>query len=236
MSVPRKDIARLCIFTTQRSGSTWFIDLLNNNPEVKIFGEVFLDRPYQSGTRYARYQPAERFHEFRQSAHYMRPWSIFKYLNNITSEPGEHRVIGFKLMYDQLAGKPEILLKLILDNYKIIHLVRENHIDRMLSFTLREKINLAHTNKEIGLEKVYINPAGLLRNLRKKEMMLYTARFLLRVLPVKVYELSYSSLCESPESTMDSVAKFLSISSYSEIKSSLKKISKGFGLPRSKNP
>jgi hypothetical protein len=128
-------------------------------------------------------------------------------------------------MYRQLLRKPEILLKMILDRYKIIHLVRENHLDVRISSLITRKRGEAHSNEEVKAPMVHLDPSSLVMRLKLRKNVVGTARFILRVLPFSVIEVTYESLCENTEVTLNAVASFLSVDPHIGYEGPFKKIS-----------
>jgi len=129
------------VLTTNRSGSEWVMSTLNNFQNVSAHGELFLPRPrvpdrkWDSDFAYTRYIET-KFEHFT-----FRPFSVFSYLNALNSAPEK---VGFKLMYKQLGLYPEIIAYLIWHRIRVIHLVRRNHLDVMLSYAVKAKLGRAH--------------------------------------------------------------------------------------------
>jgi hypothetical protein len=128
-------------------------------------------------------------------------------------------------MYRQLLRKPEILLKMILDRYKVVHLVRENHLDVRVSSLITRKRGEAHSNEKTDTPMVHLDPSLLVMRLKLRQNVVRTARFILRVLPLSAIEVTYESLCEDTERTLSTAASFLSVDPYTDYQSPFKKIS-----------
>jgi hypothetical protein len=221
-----EDVTKFCTLTFPRSGSTWFMSLLHSHPQIGTYGEQFLDRIPKLAWYNELFLPGERFCQFRDSTRWIRPWSTFRYLETLIGNfSGEYDALGFKLMYQQLLRKPEILLKMALDRYRVIHLVRENHLDVWISGLITRKRGKAHSKEEIDTPMVHLDPSLLLMRLKSKERVLGRARFILRILPLSVLEVTYESLRENTEETLNTVASFLSTEPYTGYESPFKKIS-----------
>ena len=220
------------MITTQRSGSTWFVELLDSHPDLLVFvDEVMIGKiAHQRNWRDPRVIP---FYEYKkQNPNSVRPWSTFQYLNTLYDFPGEHKAIGFKVMYDQIAWNPEILVPIILNRFKIIHLVRENSLDILLSKKNawkkeQRENNILHTTIEVKLPAVSLNTSSLLDKLSQQEAPVQKYEMLLKLFPNKVMTVQYDSLLQEKEKVLNSIAEFLNIkSSGISYKSDLKKISK----------
>ena len=203
---------KFCILTTQRSGSTWLKQLLDSHPQVKALGEPFLWRKERPGWKDT---VIDYYYNYKTHNFGIRPWIIFQYLNLLNSYPGDHQAIGFKLMYNQLVLRPEILVKLALDGYKVIHLVRENYLDIAISRASRKKNNVAHLESEnkIKIKPVTLDISRLLTDIFIQENMQKKAKKLLNILPLPVLEITYDSLYRSRDKTLSFAANFLGIQS-----------------------
>jgi LPS sulfotransferase NodH len=133
--------SKFVVLTTNRSGSTWVMSTLNSLPHVTGQGELFLPRPRVSERRWDSEFACPRFIETRPQGLSFRPFSVFSYLNALYSTPG---AVGFKLMYAQLGRYPEILAYLIRHRIRVVHLVRRNHLDVLVSYAVKAKIGQAH--------------------------------------------------------------------------------------------
>lgn len=227
MKTERRDVTRFCLLTTPRSGSTWFLSLLNSHPQIGAFGEAFLNKPAnKSAWHNLAFLPADRFCSFRRTTRAIRPWSTFQYMDMLVEEfSARHQALGFKLMYRQLLRQPEILPKMVQDRYHIVHLVRENYLDVMISEAIMRKRGKAHSNKEVESQSVRLNPSSLVRILTAKKWRVDAARFVLRALSLPILEVSYESLLEDLEVTLQGTTDFLSVPPYTGYESDFKKIS-----------
>ncbi|WP_366524933.1 sulfotransferase [Acaryochloris sp. IP29b_bin.137] len=215
---------KFCIITTQRSGSTWFQDLLSCHPEIKVFGELFLWRrewervktqrgTYKSLWTEGNSLPHPSYYRFANSNFGSRPQIIFQYLDQLHSYQGSHQTLGFKLMYNQLLPRPEILIDLINNEYKIIHLVRANYLDILISKASLQQNNAVHFkgSHQSNASEISLNSSQLLRDLRVREAIATLIRNILHLLPNRVIEISYESICSDKNSVMDGVIDFLGV-------------------------
>ncbi|MGB7414143.1 MAG: sulfotransferase [Thermosynechococcaceae cyanobacterium] len=215
---------KFCIITTQRSGSTWFQDLLSCHPKIKVFGELFLWRQEwerkktQPGTCKTLWEkdnllPHPSYYRFANSNFGSRPQIIFKYLDQLHTYPESHQALGFKLMYNQLLPRPEILFKLIKDEYKIIHLVRGNYLDILISKASLQQNNAVHLKgkQESNTSEVSLNSSNLLRDLRIRESIATFMKTILHLLPNQVLEINYESICTDKDLAIQSVIDFLEV-------------------------
>ncbi|HEX7046977.1 MAG TPA: hypothetical protein VF275_05350 [Gammaproteobacteria bacterium] len=153
--------------------------------------ELFYHSPRRAPPR-AGCNDYPRFVEARGG---IRPLSVFRYLDGLYARPG---AIGFKLMYPHIREYPEILLYALRHRISMIHLVRNNHLDVILSEHLAGKSGRYHAVKEERFEQkevVSLDPATVAKDVRWLDRKQQIVRGMLRTLPVPVHEVSYESLC-----------------------------------------
>lgn len=229
MTVNIKQEARIrkkfCIVSTQRSGSTWLTSLLDSHPKIRCFDELFLYRLPQN-----RLDPfMQRFIDYRQINHGFRPWITFKYMNSYFDDyPGDFEVIGFKLMYNQLRNNPEVAISLLQHKYSLIHLVRENHLDVLLSRQIKNKSGISHSQVNLKTQAVCLDPSTLIKNISMLDRQRKLYGLFLNSLPLPIYELTYETLADSKNEIVQKIADFLRIpGAQMQYSSPLKKIVKG---------
>ena len=224
MKQASRDVTHFCIFATQRSGSSWLQSLFESHPEIRCFGELFLYQP-RSLRPDAELPP---FYEYRRRHPGRRPRITFTYLGELAGVPGDHRALGFKLMYDQLALFPEVFPDWFKRRFKIIHLVRSNPLDVVISRQRARSTGMAHAWSDVPSKSVELDASRLRRQLRLEVAKVAAARALLRVLPVASHEITYETLCEREEETLRDVMRFLGIGAEGvRYSSGLRKIASG---------
>ena len=219
-----KKVSKFIILTTQRSGSTWLMDMLDNHPNIKVYNELFLNMDNKSKWADPN-QPI--FYNYEKTTPGKRPWKTIKYLNNLYTYDGQYDAIGFKLMYDHLFRKPEILVNLLSEGYKIVHLVRENSIDVMLSYAIARENKRFFTEQEVENKKIHLNPHEFNKQVKKQDFKVNLARIILAALPNKILNISYDNLKDNQRETLTKITQFLSVpnvDNQEEITITLKKI------------
>lgn len=194
---------RFLVLTSARSGSTWLIDMLRSIDNTRVYGEMFLRRERQ---QYADYP---RFVERRPDRGEIRPWSVFSYLNRLYGQPG---TVGFKLMYAQLLFFPEIWIYLWRHRIRIVHLVRSNHLDVVISrefLKIRDRPHFVVGQEPEPME-IHLDPALVLREMKRLRRNISLARTFLRGFNLPHIEVSYEELTRSPTS-FNSIWDFLLI-------------------------
>jgi LPS sulfotransferase NodH len=186
------------VFTTQRTGSTWLMSVLNNQDGVSGQGELFLPRPRSQERRWDSEFAWPRYVESRERFGSLRPFSVYRYLRDLYGSPGS---VGFKLMYSQLKSFPEILPFLVRENIDVVHLVRRNHIDVLISFALKRQIGRAHvlsTADRPKDETVVLDTGSLVRDLRRLQFKQELGRGTLRLARLRHFEVAYEDLILDP--------------------------------------
>jgi hypothetical protein len=222
---------RFVILSTQRSGSTWLRDVLDNHPAVLSYGELFLNTELER-PRTDRFGPRDvAFFESHLrlrnvgSGAFSRARASISYLNELYRPRPEIEAVGFKLMYGQLRRQPLIAPYMALRRVHVIHLVRTNLLDVIVSRATVAERQVAHTWESVDQIQVTIPPAQLLAELRALQRSVERARRLLRALPVPVLEVHYESFIGEPR-RFDELFEFLGLSAAADspVRSSMKKL------------
>lgn len=196
------------ILTSQRSGSTWLVSLLNQLKATKAYGELFLPRKHVENWDADFAYP--RFDEVRGQMAGIRPARVFHYLDGVYQHRG---AVGFKLMYSQLYRYPELLIYFWTHRVRVVHLVRKNALDFVISQTLKRKIQKAHRlADDPPLEDVQIelDPKTLIHRLQVRQRKSKRGQMILRLSGLRSIEIGYEDLQKDP-SVFQSLCQFLSI-------------------------
>ena len=185
------------------------MDLLNRHESTQGHQELFLpQRRLTPGIAGCNDYP--RFIETHGAPPFVtRPLRVFSYLDGLYSRPG---AIGFKLMYSQMRLYPEILLYLAIRRVRIVHLVRRNQLDVIVSDELAKITGASHivAGQTAEIPMVSLNAATLVDRLARLEGNLARARRLIRWSTCQFIEVTYESLLES-EQDHDRIRSFLGI-------------------------
>lgn len=198
------------VFTTNRSGSVWLMSTLNALTDVTAQGELFLPRPRTKERRWDSDFACPRYIESEHKETHFRPFSVFGYLDDLYVNSG---VVGFKLMYRQLALYPEIALYLLRHRVRVVHLVRRNHLDVLLSYEVKAKIGRAHLlSGETAPEDVCVtlDIADLVKRLERLQRKQSIARTFLTLWQLPHLEVAYEDLLQD-EARFRDVFDFLQV-------------------------
>lgn len=180
------------VFTTWRTGSSWLMDRLNNVPGVQGHLEIFNPMPRRAPPK-AGCNDYPRYVEHDRKG--IRPWSVFEYLDGLYSRK---EAIGFKLMYEHLAAYPEILWFIATRRLRVIHLVRNNHLDVVISSQLASTSGTWHMTREESRKEsrvVSLEPSEVTSHIARLRYKQAIARTTLKCLPNAMHEVSYEDLC-----------------------------------------
>jgi LPS sulfotransferase NodH len=133
--------------------------------------------------------------------------------------------VGFKVNYSQINRYSEIASWIKQNNPKIIHLIRNNLLKRLVSHKIANIRNLCHSTQSVEPVKVHIDPKTLIDDFRRRQKRF--AKYSDRVkntFEVPFLEVSYESLVADFNSEIQKVLKFLEIDTFKQLTSELVKI------------
>ncbi|MCP4420165.1 MAG: hypothetical protein GY805_26470 [Chloroflexi bacterium] len=185
---------KFVILTTQRSGSTWLVDVLDKCENTSVYGELFLPEKMRwlaGSTDYPQ------FFETKERMGGRRPFSTSSYLNNLYKKQG---AIGFKLMYSNLYKYPEILAYLLWQRIQVVHLIRKNAFNICLSSERARARDQWHITSEEQPKptQLYLEPIALLARMSRLQKKTKTIQNALRWTRLPHLEVTYEALLENP--------------------------------------
>ncbi len=220
-------MTKFLIISTQRSGSTWMTDLLNSHPNVRMYTELFLKKG-RGFPDWGRYKDLVYWNTYRSGLKgwgSIRPFSIFKYLDEVFDSTADDTASGFKIMYAQLYRYPEIVLYMIIHKVKIIHLVRWNTLDSVLSrITMAIKKTAHNIDDSIQDIQIILEIKKTVNEISKLERQKRLASKILKILRLPYLQICYEDVVED-SCVVNSSLEFLNIDIL-ELKSDYKKLNK----------
>lgn len=188
------------LYSTQRSGSTWVVDMLNSHPEVRAYSELFLaggrGRPQWGGSKdlvfWETYLQQRRTEAPKAGIDSL----LFQYLDDLYRGSDQISAVGFKLMYGQAGAYPKIMEYASLHNVGIIHLIRRNYLDTLISKEIAAQRDLYHTRKGDPVQQttVRLDAGDLVERLAAQEKEVEKAERRLRAQGARVLEVAYEDL------------------------------------------
>lgn len=222
-------MTKFVVLSTQRSGSTWVVDMLNSHPRVLAQSELFMHggvgHPTWAGERELLYW--QTFIADKGGGRVARPYWLWHYLGRaFAARPGIDAV-GFKLMYSQLTriSKP-LMPALWLKRARIIHLMRRNALDVVLSKEAgqaRQGVFHARDGQEVEAVRLRLDTDTLVRRLTLHERAIAGARVRFKRVGVPYIEVVYEDLVEDEQAGFDELFRFLDVEPQ-RVSSSLQKV------------
>jgi LPS sulfotransferase NodH len=214
------------ILTTQRSGSSWLVDLLDDHPGVAAYAEMFrvtdTTVPDYGADDVPRFE--DTLGPVTSSTARNLAGRRYRYLRGLARAHPGSQAVGFKLMYDQARDHPGLLTLLALRRARFVHLVRRDILGGIASFDRAEQIGRwrFHEGDPVPRARVRVDPLDLLRRLDAREREIEGFRRRLRRLPARVLEVTYEDLCGRRDDVLQHVLRFLGVEpSRTELRSSL---------------
>ena len=192
---------RFVTVSTQRSGSTWLTDLLNSHPDIASYTELLLLKG-DGMPDWGIYKDMVYWQTWRRQLcggkKYIRPLGLFRYLDEAFARYPDMRATGMKLMYTQIAKFPETLWYLRNRDVRVIHLVRRNVLDVVLSGLAKNARKVAHAKEGVEVEQVRIRvePGLLLRQMERRQREQRWFAWLLGRLSVPFLQLVYEDIVD----------------------------------------
>jgi LPS sulfotransferase NodH len=181
------------ILSQARSGSTWLVNTINNINHVSCYGEMFFGRSdlYKDGAT-----QLPRFTLWRRDHPGIRPLITYRYLNEIIYSG--YQTTGFKLMYVQLLRHPEVGLYILGKGIAVIHLIRQNILNSVLSSLVAHNRGKFHFKTKDVIpeeEPIWLDPKSVLGKIRAIDRKTYWTRKFLKLLgPQQKLEVYYEDL------------------------------------------
>jgi hypothetical protein len=210
------------------------MDTLNNTTGITASGELFIPLQDNSKKKHQssllliqtreKIQSYPRFQSIKFQKTTIRPFSVFSFLNLFFDYPD---IVGYKLMYSQLILFPEIWIYVLLKKIKIIHLIRRNLFDVIISKEIRKITETPHFDQsqtKIQIPKITLDPKNTLKKIKLLNRNCMVAHTLLNIFQIQYLEIIYENLLKDPSEYIK-IYEFLSIKENQvEIKSNYKKI------------
>ena len=203
------------VLTTQRSGSGWLVDLLDDHPSIAAYEELFkvtettVPRHGASAVPTFEVMVGPRTFSTSRGLFLKR----YEYLRGLgRAHPGA-RAVGFKLMYDQTRDHPWLVSMLVLMRARFVHLVRRNSLDAVLSFDIAHEHDRWHhyAGEEAPPLRVRTDPSSLVERIERRDREIERFRRRLARLPVRVHEVVYEDLVERRDEVLGDVLAFLGV-------------------------
>jgi len=183
------------IFTMTRSGSTWFGSLLDQQPGVACYTELFLSRRVSASAAWLEEGSPERYFTRQTALRGPRPVRLWRYLSEVATHRPQTRAHGFKLIVGQLRQFPELLPILALRRHRMLLLTRENAFESAVSRLVVDAVGRAHSREALPEDlRITLDPAAVIDQIRQRRRALRAMRAMRRLWPAPSVELRYDDL------------------------------------------
>jgi LPS sulfotransferase NodH len=203
---------RFVVLTITRSGSTWLVSILQGQPGLTAYEELFLRESARLAAKH-RWLAAgspPRFHDVKSRFSPLPLYRLFRYLRFLDDFAKQENVYGFKLMLNR--GNLLPLLVLLLKRYRLICLVRDNVFDGAVSRLLLPRTGDAHSRSApTELERWHVDPAELVREMRKRRRGLALLRLIARLWPWPKTVLQYDALVRDQPAAIRAILATLDV-------------------------
>jgi LPS sulfotransferase NodH len=222
-------VTRFVVLSTQRSGSTWVVDMLNSHPRVLAYSELFMHggegRPKWGTEQDLLYW--QTFIAGKGGGRLARAYWLWHYLGRaFAARPGIDAV-GFKLMYSQLTRIARPLMPALwLRRARIIHLMRRNALDVVLSKEAgeaRRGVLHARSGEDVEAVRIRLSTEDLLERMIAHDRQIEGARVRFKHVGVPYTEVVYEDLVADEAGGFDSLFRFLGVEP-APVSSSLQKV------------
>lgn len=220
---------KICILTTQRSGSTWVMDSIQKSVNSKgIFGELFLDRPAKNKNPWTQPHgnlvPPVRFFDWRKQtrAFFFTAPKLYLAFLELYTQKEKGSVFGFKVMHDQIIRKPYLALLLKKQHYSAIHLKRSNLLDVYISSQnmQKRKPHLRPDDPEVkkDYDPVAIDPMKAYNYIKRAILKEKIAKSIITLFGFRMETIYYDRLSGNDPSEIEKLNRFIgqSIDLFSE--------------------
>jgi LPS sulfotransferase NodH len=219
-------VTNFVVLSTQRSGSTWVVDMLTSNPRVIAYSELFMHGG-EGTPQWGQEQDLPYWQAYSRDKHRVaKPYWLWHYLGEAFEERPDVDAVGFKLMYSQLTRISRPLMPMLwLKRVRIIHLIRRNALDVVLSKeagAAREGRLHARDGEDVEAVRLSLDTDTLLRRMTLHERAIAGARVRFKRVGLPYTEVVYEDLA-ADENRFAELFEFLGVEP-APVASSLQKL------------
>lgn len=223
--------APFVVLARQRSGSTWVMDLLNSHPQITGFPELFhsdeFGRPAVGGNCELYLWNSYRAAHDWPTGRLARTRLYFQYLDQeVFRARPDFDAVGLKLMYNQSVSSIALPLYLKLRGVRIVHLIRRNSLDAILSAEAVRARGIAHATAgaDVGRLKIPLETHSLRYRLDERAGEIEAARRYCQTLGTPTCELFYEDVVQDVASLVPTLELLGVDPDVSRLTSELKKL------------
>jgi len=244
---------KFIILTAGRTGSSYIRLWLNNHPHIRAHSEIFsrfygskdgfnyynkaLTKKiilYYAFKNRLTNQIVKRFLSQKNIDQYLNdlyldssfsgPWTQIENWDKYHKKQEDLiRTVGFKISYDQLRDFNYLTKYIQETNLKVIHLLRQNILEQLVSLLAAKKRKIFHSNTELKQISILLDPQKTINMLDKikKEQNKYRTMY---STSNPYIEITYENFFNSYEETSKKIFRFLEVIDMDIEKPNLKKL------------
>ena len=204
------------VLTSPRSGSGWLVELLDSHPAIAAYAELFerdgIGVPSFGSSGVPYFRSYVRHHGRRSPALLLRA----RYLSSVFSRR-DVAAVGFKLMAGQLGQNRGLLPELALRRVRVVHLVRVNTLDALVSYAQARSTGVFHPRRRdepVPVARVRLDPRTLLPRLEAHEHELLELRKAVDRLRLPRLDVYYEELASDPDRVLTRILLFLGVAGH----------------------
>jgi len=183
-------------------------------------------RPQWGGDQGLVYWPTFLEQKGSPRSRLTRAYLLWRYLGRVYAPQPGIDAAGFKLMYSQLRVSRPLLPFLVLKRVRVIHLIRRNVLDIVLSKEAgraRQGVLHARSGQAVETVRVHVRTDNLLERMAEHEREVESARAKFRRIGLAYEEAVYEELVRDEEGGFSSLLRFLGVEPQ-PVSSSLQKV------------
>lgn len=198
------------VLTSTRSGSTWFLTLLNEQAGLRAHGEIFLWREVRPEFAWVAKGDPERFYTRRHALGSWRPRQLARYLDEVEQSLAGASAGGFKLIVSHLRKVPELAALLLWRRYRMILLIRDNVFESTVSEMIALATNAPHGRAPAEApDAVTLDAREVVRRIRSRRRGIRAMHLAQRLWPWGSVVVQYEDLARDQTAALAPVLRLL---------------------------
>ncbi|MDO6712206.1 hypothetical protein Q4567_15835 [Aliiglaciecola sp. 2_MG-2023] len=158
-------IDTIVLVGTQRSGTTWIMQVLKQETSFNVFGEVFREIRSPEFKGDPALKPDLFYLEYKDK---YNDSSSINYVKKVLAE--DQKITVFKVMYDQVRRNTGLLKLLASPNVLVINVERKNIFEMALSKCIAYKTGIYHAEKELTYDGFHLKYRTIYSRLWKESI------------------------------------------------------------------
>lgn len=206
ITMTEHNINTIVIVGTQRSGTTWLMQVLSQIPSFRVYGEVFREIRSPEFRGDPALKPDKFFLEYQEHS----SGTPLKYVDEILAT--EKKVTVFKIMYDQIRRNRGLFSLLASENVLVINVERYNIFEMALSKCIARRTGIYHTDSDGTFEGFTLEYSVIYRLMLKEKLKKLISPRIIRLMSKNYNYFVYERLLENFTPLIELLEKTLGIS------------------------